>query len=291
MKSANVNRYRYKRIKRILRDLGLLWPALKKFLEDNGFFLASAIAFNVLVNLIPFIMLLLALVGTYLYNDQEVFHHIRTYLRSTAPTLDPEIMSHLTRVIQNRQIVGILGFIGLLWVSTWVFGSLRIALNIVFHAKKSRGTLRGIGVDILMILLVGIFLLASMILASAVAFLKGYDGWLPITIGPAIRWILKYVISFFFATAMFFVIYKILPNRRVHLRPAFQAALFASLFWEVAKHLFGWYVTHLARYSFFYGSLSTLAILVLWVYYSAVILLVGAEFTYFLEDRRQSPAD
>jgi membrane protein len=288
MKSDNVSRHA--RIKRILRSLCLLWLALKKFREDNGFFLSSAIAFSVLVNLIPFIMLLLALVGTYLYNDQEVFNHISTYLRNTVPALDPEIMRHLSRVIQNRQVVGILGFTGLLWVSTWVFGSLRIALNIIFKAKKGRGTIRGFAVDVLMILLAGTFLLVSMILSSAVGLLEVYDGCLPITIGPAIRWILKYVISFLFAVGMFFLIYKIIPNRRVHLRPAFQAALFASFFWEVAKHLFSWYVTHLARYSFFYGSLSALAIFVVWVYYSSIILLIGGEYTYLLEEHRQSPA-
>ena len=73
----------------------------------------------------------------------------------------------LSDLIQNRQIVGILGFVGLLWFSTWVFGSLRIALNIVFRAEKSQGMLRGIGIDLLMILLAGILLLVSMILSPA----------------------------------------------------------------------------------------------------------------------------
>src|SRR4030043_250117 len=99
----------------------------------------SGIAFNILMNLIPFIMLLLALVGTYLYNDQEVLHHIRAYFRDVAPALDPKIMENLADVMQNRQIVGILGFVGLLWFSTWVFSSLRIVLNIVFRVEKSLG--------------------------------------------------------------------------------------------------------------------------------------------------------
>jgi len=133
---------RFRRLKRILKDFGLLGQALRKFNDDNGFFLSSGIAFNILINLIPFIMLLLALVGTYLYNDQDVLHHIRAYLRDVAPALDPKIMENLADVMQNRQIVGILGFGGLLWFSTWVFSSLRIALNIVFRVEKSRGMLR-----------------------------------------------------------------------------------------------------------------------------------------------------
>jgi membrane protein len=278
---------RFKRLKKILKNLGLLWPALRKFNDDNGFFLSSGIAFNILINLIPFILLLLALVGAYLYNDQEVLNHFRAYLRNVAPTLDPKIIGSLMDLIESRQIVGILGFAGLLWFSTWVFGSLRIALNIVFRVEKSRGMLRGIGIDLLMILLAGILLLVSMILSPVVTFLQGYQGQIPVVIGPTIQWILKYLLPFFLTYCMFSLIYKIIPHKRVHFKSALQAALFASLLWELAKHLFAWYVAHLAQYSFFYGSLSTLIIFVLWVYYSSTILVVGGEFAYFLEEDRQ----
>jgi membrane protein len=279
---------RFKRLKKILKDFGLLWQALKKFNDDNGFFLSAGIAFNLLINLIPFILLLLALVGTYLYNDQEVLDYIHAYFRDVAPALDPKVTSNLMDVIQNRQIVGILGFVGLLWFSTWVFSSLRIALNIVFRTEKSRRMLRGIAVDLLMILLVGILLLVSMILSSIGAFLPGYQGRIPVAIGPTIQWILKYLLPFSLTVCMFFLIYQIIPNKRVHLKSALQAALFTGLLWEMTKHLFAWYVVHLAEYSFFYGSLSTLVIFVLWVYYSSMILVVGAELEYFLEENRQS---
>jgi membrane protein len=278
---------RFKLLKKGLKDFGLLWQALRKFNGDNGFFLSSGIAFNILINLIPFIMLLLALVGTYLYNDQDVLHHIRAYFREAAPALDPKIMENLADVMKNRQIVGILGFVGLLWISTWVFGSLRIVLNIVFRVEKSQGMLQGIGVDLLMILLVGSLLLVSMILSSAVTFLQGYQDRILVAIGPTIQWILKYLLPFFLTYFMFVLIYKIIPHRRIHFSSALQAALFAGLLYELAKHLFAWYVVHLARYSIFYGSLSTLVIFVLWVYYSSTILVVGGEFAYFLEEDRQ----
>jgi len=282
---------KFKRLKRFLKNFGLLWQALRKFNDDNGFFLSSGITFNILINLIPFILLLLALVGTYLYNDQEVLNHIRAYLRNVAPTLDPKIIGSLMDLIESRQIVGILGFVGLLWFSTWVFGSLRIALNIVFRVEKSPGMLWGIAVDLLMILLVGILLLVSMILSPLVIWLQSYQqsyqGRIPFAIGPTIQWILKYLIPFSLTYCMFSLIYKIIPNKRVHIKSALQAALFAGLLWELAKHLFAWYVVHLAEYSIFYGSLSTLVIFVLWVYYSSTILIVGGEFAYFLEEARQ----
>jgi membrane protein len=278
---------RFKHPKRIIKDFGLhLWQALRKFYDDNGFFLSSGITFNILITLIPFIMLLLAMVGTYLYNDQEVLNHIRDYFRDVAPSFDPKIMKSLTDVIQNRQIVGVLGTVGLVWLSTSAFRSLRIVLNIVFRVEKSRGMLRGIGLDLFMILLAGILLLVSMILSSVVTFVQGYQGLIPVVIGPTIQWILKYLLPFFLSVNMFLLIYKIVPNNGVHFKSAFQASLFTGLLWELAKHLFSWYVVHLAKYSIFYGSLSTLVIFVLWVYYSSTILVVGAEFAYFLEEDR-----
>jgi len=277
----------FKGLTKIRKVSGLLWQALKKFNRDNGFFLSSGITFNILINLIPFILLLLALVGTYLYNDQEVLDHIHAYLRDMAPTFDPKVMSNLMDVIRNRKIVGILGFVGLLWFSTWVFSSLRIAFNIVFRVEKSRGMLRGIGIDLLMILLAGILLLVSLTLSSLVTFLRGYYGQIPVAIGPTIQWSLKYALPFLLTFCMFFLMYKVIPHTKVHFKSALQAALFAGLLWELAKHLFGWYVVYLAQYSIFYGSLSTVVIFVLWVYYSSMILVVGAEFAYFLEKDRQ----
>ena len=278
---------RFKGFIKVRKDLGLLWQALKKFNDDNGFFLSSGITFNILINLIPFIMLLSALVGMYLYNDQEVLDHMHAYLRDMAPAFDPKVMGNLMDIIQNRKIVGILGFVGLLWFSTWVFSSLRIAFNIVFRVEKSRGMLRGIGIDLVMILLAGVLLLVSLILSSLVTFLQGYQGQIPVAIGPTIQWSLKYVLPLFLTFCMFFLMYKVIPHTKVHFRSALQAALFAGLLWELAKHLFTWYVVHLAQYSIFYGSFSTSVIFVVWVYYSSAILVVGGEFAYFLEKDRQ----
>ena len=106
--------------------------------------------------------------------------------------------------------------------------------------------------------------------------------------GPTILWMLKYLLPLVFTYCMFFLVYKVIPNKTVHFKPALKAALFASLLWELAKHLFAWYVTNIATYSIFYGSLSALVVFVLWVYYSSMILVVGGELLYILEEDRQS---
>ncbi len=280
---------KFKLLSRNLKKFGFLWQALNKFYGDNGFFLSSAIAFDILFSLIPFIMLLLALVGSYFYNNQEVISHIHAYFRDMAPALDPKIMKSLTNIIQSRHIVGVLGFLGLLWFSRWIFSSLQTAFNIVFRAEKRRGMLRGFIIDLLMILLTGTLLLVSMALSSAISALQSFREQNPMAMGPMVQWILKYALAFILSFGLFYSIYKIVPNKRIHSKSALQAALFAGLLWELAKHLFTWYVLHIARYSTLYGSLNALVLFVLWVYYSSSIVVLGAEFAYFLEeDRRRS---
>jgi membrane protein len=272
--------------KKIFNFLNLLWRALKKFDEDHGFFLSSGITFNLLICLIPFILLLLALLGSYLYSDREVLTHIRRYMESAFPSLDPQIMKNILRIIRDRKIVGILGIGGLVWASTWVFSSLRTALNIIFQVGKGRGILRGKAIDILMILLAGTFLLISMVLTSVITLVQSYRINPFLNMAPILRFIVKYLIPFFFTYWMCFLIYKIIPNKKIHFKAALQAAFFTSLFWEVAKQLFGWYVLHLGQFSILYGSLSTLAIFFLWIYYSSVILLLGGEVAFLLDRRK-----
>ncbi len=272
--------------KSILSKFNFFWSVLKKFDSDNGFFLSSGITFNILICLIPLSLLLLGIVGTYLYSDREVLNHIRRYFENAAPSLDPRMMRNILRIIRDRKIVGILGIGGLIWTSTWVFSSLRTALNMIFQVERDRSIFRGKAIDLFMILLAGIFLLMSMIFTSGITFIQSNRFGHLLAMGSTLRFILKYIIPFLFTFWMCFLIYKIIPNTKIYFKTALQAALFTSLFWEVSKQLFGWYVQHLGRFSMVYGSLSTLAIFFLWIYYSSGILLLGGEIVFFLEKGR-----
>ncbi len=269
--------------------LRLFLDALKKFGHDHGFLLSSAITFNFLICMIPTILLLLASIGQYLYSSREVLNHITYHLQDVVPSLDPQIMKNIMRMIRHRKIVGVLGIGGLIWTSTWIFSSLRTVFNIVFQVEKGRGILHGKALDLLMVLFAGTFLLISMVLTSAITIVQGYSFSPFLDMKPITRFILKYLIPFFFTFWMSFLIYKIIPNKKVNFESALQAAFFTSLFWEIAKQLFGWYVLHLGRFSMVYGSLSALAIFFLLVYYSSAILILGGEFTFLLEERRLYP--
>lgn len=264
-----------------IRRVRLILRALEKFSEDHGFFLSSAITFNLLICLIPFILLMLASVGRYLYGSREVLTYIRTYLEDVLPSSDPNIMGNILRVIRTRKIVGGLGIAGLIWTSTWVFSSIRTAFHGVFHEERERGFLHGKAIDLGMILLAGGFLLISISLNSAISYVQGSYYTAPLK--PAIHLFLTYVASFFFSFWIFFLIYKIVPNKKIRFDTALKAASFTTILWEMARHLFGWYVIHLGRFSMVYGSLSALAVFFLWIYYSSAVLVLGGEVAFLLE--------
>ena len=230
---------------------------------------------------------MLSLLGTYLYGSKDVLNHIRQYLQSVVPSSDPKLMRNVLRIIQDRRIVGVVGIAGLLWTSTWVFSSIRTAFNTVFREESGRGLIHGKAIDLFMLLLAGVFLLVSMTLSSVMTYVQASH--VTPFLKPLIRFFLTYLIPFFFSFWMFFLIYKIVPNRKIRWKPALQAACFSSLLWEVAKQLFGWYVTHLGKFSMVYGSLSALAVLFLWIYYSSAILVLGGEMAFLLDSGKQTP--
>ena len=237
--------------------------------------------------MIPLILLLLGLIGTYLYSDQEIFRQVQGYFEIAFPSLDPRITQTLMTIMQDRQIVGILGMVGLIWVSMWVFGSLRMALDAVFGVERSRGMLRGLVLDFLMVLLAGFFLQASLVLTSLMTFFQNYRFVSFLDVGPIAKFLLKYLLPMFLTFSMSFLIYKIVPDKKIPWKRALQAAVFFSLLWEVSKHLFAWYILFLgnSRFSMLYGSLGTLAIFVFWAYYSSSMFLLGAEIVHLLEER------
>jgi membrane protein len=269
----------------------LFLDALKRFNEDHCFLLSSGIAFALLLCLIPLLLLVLALIGTYLFSDQEVLNHISEYLKDMFPSLDPKIRKNILEIVRDRRIVGILGIGGLLWTSTWVFSSLSSALNIIFRVEKGRSLLRGKAVDLFMLFLAGTLLLVSMVLSSVITLFQGYLFKFPLGIGFIFQPFLKYLIPFFLTFCMFFLIYIIAPNKRIQSGIALKATFLASILWEAAKHLFGWYILHLGRFSVLYGSLATLPLFLLWIYYTSAIFLFGGEIASLLEQRNSIPAD
>jgi len=196
------------------------------------------------------------------------------------------VQKNLLESVSYRGASGIAGTIALLWIATTVFGWLRTALNTIFGVTEHHGTLWGMLVDLGMVALSGAAFMVSIGLTAVIEYLKRTQHELfPAAPGRLLQLALSVGVPFLVTLLVCFLIFFLLPNRRIAVRAALWGALFTGILWEAAKHLFTWYVFALGSYSLVYGSLSAAAILLVWIYYSAAVLLLGAEVASLLEKR------
>jgi membrane protein len=253
--------------------------------QDDIFFLAGGIAFNILVAAIPFVLLLVAIFGFVL--QRMVDDPARAAVDYVVSILPPsQQVVRLTRqlvedVVSRHTRFGILGLVLFVWSSTRLIGTLRSVLREVFELEEERGIIQGKIFDLQMVIVAGTLFLANTAVTvvlealhtSGVEYIRRW-GWEPLPVAER-AWAQFLAFSFIFL--MFLLIYRYLPKRRIGWRTALVAATFTSVAWELLKGLFSWYVAHVASYTTTYGALATLIILVFWIYYSAVVFILGGE--------------
>ncbi len=253
--------------------------------QDDIFFLAGAIAFNVLIAAIPFLLLLVAIFGYVLKAVVEDPQQTAVeYVISILPA-SRQVVS-FTRalvddLIQGSTRAGILGLVLFIWFSTRLFGSLRSALRDIFDLQEDRGVIPGKLFDMQMVVVAGSLFLLNTGITVALEAIHTYGvQWLQIREGEELRAFRAFyaqLLAFGFIFLMFVLIYRYLPARRIPWRVAIVAATFAAVVWELLKSAFAWYVAHFADYASTYGYLATLIILVFWIYYTAVVFILGGE--------------
>jgi membrane protein len=266
--------------------------------EDNVFFLASGIAFNILLAAIPFALLVIT--GfTYLLpklttlNPSDAARQfIGGFLPEQAGGGAALVYSVVDDVMRTRGTVTVYSAFIFAWLSTRLFSSLRTALADVFDIERERSMLRGVIFD-LQITVVATVLFAISQIISGYLLLGTTRGMTALTelglrqdfVGGFGEFVGR-SLGFSVITLMFFALYKFLPVRRVRTRTALLAAAFSGVGFEVAKVVFKAVVGAIDVSSLYTGTIAVVAITVAWVYYAAVIFLVGGEVGQVYELRR-----
>jgi membrane protein len=265
--------------------------------EDNLPFLAGGIAFNILLAIVPFLFLLLAGLGYILeHSDEqsvaELWAVIDWLLPPTFAGPDSPTRQIMNDVVRTRGAVGVTAFVLFVWFSTRLFGSLRTVLGEVFDIEQDRGIISGKLFDI-QITLVATLLFVIYTLLSAYLQAGTTRGVLLLTqlgirtdVMGRVEFVIASATAFIFIVAIFFALYKVLPNRRIRWQAAMIAALFTGTLFEVAKFLFTRYVTNLSAGTIYTGTLYAIVIVVFWVYYAALIFVLGGEVGQVYELRR-----
>jgi membrane protein len=265
--------------------------------EDNIFFLAGGISFNILLAAVPFVLLLVSGLATLLNRSaDQTFLDVTAIIDSLLPphaeTSESPIHKLLNDIIRARGAVGIYSAVGFVWFSTRLFGSLRSVLADVFDIESDRGIIRGKLFDIQITIMATLLLVAYTALSAylALATTRGVQLVERLGIRADVMGTVEYVfgrmVAFVFVAAMFFSLYKFLPNRRIRSKTALIAAVFTSAMFEIAKNLFTTYVAEFNPGSIYTGTLYALVIVVFWVYYAAMIFILGGEVGQVYDLRR-----
>jgi membrane protein len=186
-------------------------------------------------------------------------------------------------VTANRAGLTLVGAFVFIWLATRLSGSVRSALFRVFEVGVRRGMVHGTLFDVLAVvtgvLLVTLNLGATIVFTAAVAFGVEIFAWGGDTVTIAQR-LMAAAIAFTSIWTLFLLAYRYLPARRTPWRTSVVAATFAALAHELLKLGFSTYVTEVANYTSTLGNLATAAILLLWIYYGALVFIVGGEVAH-----------
>ena len=265
---------------------GIARRTIEAAFEDNIPFLASALSFDLLLTTIPFIVLLLAVVG-YLVQHQITSHQINLHelLAQVLPSVSGSSAAGAFQAVERAlggvlRLRGRLTLFGLplfLWFSTRLFGGLRAALNEVFDTDERRAWPAAKLLDLLMVCVTGVFLVANGVL-SAYQVRNA-----PVVSGSfLVFWLWRLsveTVAFSLGVGMFFVVFKLLPSRRINWRTALVASVFCSLGFEVARRLYALYVAQFVTFDRLASDANIVALFLflLWVYYTAYLFLLGGE--------------
>ena len=251
------------------------------FLDKNGPHLAAAITYYALFSLIPLTLAIMSVLGTFFRGSEVLEARLSLAVNTLVPVSQSTLEETLQVLGRTRIATGILGIVGLLWVSTTVFGAIRKGVNTLWGIRQPRRFFHERLIDFSFTAGAGLLLVVPIALTAGVGVLGEFastlrtgspeDGWLTI--------MLFNVLSPFISLAVFLCMYRYLPNTKVTFRDVWPGALMTTVAFEGWKAVFLWYTSTFPVYDTVYGPVGALVALLSWIYISANILLVGALVT------------
>ncbi|XGV96870.1 MAG: YihY/virulence factor BrkB family protein [Leptolyngbya sp. BL-A-14] len=272
----------------------LLKDTVTEWNEDKVPLWAAALAYYTIFSLAPLLLIAIAIAGVAFGEDAargEIVGQIQGLVGKEGATAIQSMIQNAHRPGSGGTIATIVGIATLLFGASGVFGQLQDALNAIWGVKPKPGQgiksfLQSRFLSFAMVLVIGFLLLVSLVLSAALAAVATFfSRFMPdfIVLGQ----VLNFVISFGFITLLFAAIYKFLPDVNVAWKDLWIGAATTALLFNIGKFLIGLYLGSSGASST-YGAAGSLVVILLWVFYSAQILLFGAEFTQVFAKYRGS---
>jgi membrane protein len=264
--------------------------------EDDLLFLASGVAFGILLAALPFALLLMSGLASLLNETPErtaltVHQLLDTLLPSHTGATEESVHKLVDDVLQSRGALGIWGAVGYFWFTARLFGALRSALSQVLDFGTQRGVVAGKLHDFRLtlvstFLVTGYFVLTAYV---AIATTRGAEFFVNLGLRSDVMTGVEYLIgrslAFILIVALIFLLYRFIPVRGIPTRAAVVGALWASVLFELTRVAYSRLTDFLSPATIYSGVLYTIVSVVFWVYYAAVIFLLGGEVARVYEIR------
>ena len=269
--------------------VALLRQTFHEWSEDKASRLAAALAYYTLFSLAPLLVVLILSMGLVLGQEAaqgQLVGQIQSIVGEDAAELIQGMIDAAGRQRSGGVVASLIGLAALILGAIGLFGALQDALNTVWDVEPQQtgGFLSSIKTQVLkrvtsfaVVLLVGAVLVAAFLASAALSTVVSLIGdALP---GLSYVWfVANFVVSFAVITVLFAIIYKVLPDAEVAWGDVWIGAATTSLLFVIGKEAIGFYIAR-AGVGSIYGAAGTLVVLLVWIYYSAQLLLLGAEFT------------
>jgi len=276
--------------------LGRAWSfareVVESFLDESPFQLAAALSFYTLLSLSPLVLVVVSTAGL-VWGEPAVREQlVREVERLAGPAGADAVALVLQNVDdpkRNRLSVAI-GLATLLFGAATVFGQLQASLNQIWNVKAVADTravwslIRRRLFSMALVLAVGFVLMVSLILSAALAGLHGYLSQ-SMPKGGAIWEGINLIVSLVVITMLIATIYRVLPDVKLGWGYVWTGGFFTAVLFGIGKLLIGIYLGH-ASIGSAYGAAGSLVVFLVWVYYSSLVLFLGAEITQVYARRR-----
>lgn len=240
---------------------------------NNAADIAGGIAYYAILSLFPLLLGIIALLGLFLPSE-VVQRELFDFFQRNLPASVDAIRQNVAGIIELRGELGVLSVLGLFWSGSGIFGAISRAVNNAwnmeprpFFKRKLRDFILALGTSLLFVLSLGSAAASLLLQTVENPLLRA----LAVPLGP--------LLAFIFIFTMFLLTYKFFPNCTVTWRDAWPGALLAAVLFELARNLFVFYISRYVDFTLIYGSVSSIIFFLVWVYFSAFILILGAEFS------------
>jgi membrane protein len=250
--------------------------AFEKSNEDHAKDMAASIAYFTFFSLFPLLVGVIAAASLFL-DRSDIESRLDQMLADDFPGSADFLRTNIEALIELRGAVGMASVVALLWSASKMFGALSRGMNLALGIPKNHpfylSKLRYFGMSLVvsLLLFVGVGFSTILDVVTQLDFARfGLDG-------AAFAWLGSHVASFVSILATAFLLYALVPYERPRWREILPASLVAAVLFEIGKSLFVLYVENANSLEAVYGSLASVIVLLLWLYFSSRVVLFGAE--------------